>query len=114
MAGLDAGALDRRIRIERAGMGDDGYNETEVWTPLATVWAQYLPARGREAREALGREATMPATFRIRWRADAPPIGPGDRLRFPADDDGRVFDIASVIEIGRREGLEITAVAGDG
>ncbi len=34
-------------------------------------------------------------------------IDPKDRVRF----EGRVYDIVGVKEIGRREGLEITAVA---
>src|SRR3546814_17452557 len=40
--------------------------------------------------------------------------GPADyRLRFPPTDDGRVFDIKSAVEIGRREGIEIVALASD-
>ncbi|MDE0878922.1 MAG: head-tail adaptor protein [Sphingomonas bacterium] len=111
---LNAGAIDRRVRIERAGADDNGYNEVDVWGELATVWAQYLPARGQEAREALGREATAPATFRVRWQRLLGDLGAGDRLVFPIGEGARVYDIKSVTEMGRREGLEIVAVAGDG
>ncbi len=113
MTMLDAGAMDRRIRIERPEMIDDGHQTRPGdWEPLATVWAHYLPARGQEAREMMGREATLPATFRVRWRASLADLGAGDRLRFPAP-SGAVFDIQSAVEIGRREGIEIVAVAGD-
>ena len=115
--GMDAGGMDRRIRIERSAEGDDGYNTTEVWETLVEVWASYRPSAGREAREALGREATLPATFRMRWSRVTAGLTAADRLyeiingaRF-----GPVFDIKSPpVEIGRREGIEIVALAGDG
>ncbi|RIA37479.1 head-tail adaptor [Hephaestia caeni] len=117
MGVLQAGKLDRRVRIEKRTLVDDGYNEVETWAALTTVWTQFIPGGGKEAREAIGRAATTPATFRIRWQsalADMIDNGPADyRLRFPAKDDGRVFDIKKTNEIGRREGIEIVAVASD-
>jgi head-tail adaptor len=111
---LDARKLDRRIRIERAAPADDGYNETQEWAPLADVWAQYIPSAGQEAREALGREATLPATFVIRWSPVSATIAAGDRLRFPAEADGQIYDIRSAVNVDRRQTIHITAVAGDG
>lgn len=113
--GLEAGKLDRRLRVEAAGAADDGFNMVEAWRELTTVWAQFLPQRGQEAREQLGREAQLLATFRIRWSSTTGPITPGGhRLRFPAAPDGQVWDIKSAVEIGRREGIEIVAVARQG
>lgn len=107
---LLAGKLDRRIRIERSQPSDNGYNETEAWEELATVWAQFIPSAGKEAREQLGREASLPASFRIRWSTMVKGVAPGGyRLRYPVD--GQAWDIKSVAEIGRREGLEIIALA---
>ena len=115
--GMAAGGMDRRIRIEGPVEVDDGYNVVERFEVISTVWASYRPSQGREAREALGQEATLPATFRLRWsRTMAVLLGPDGtryRVRFPAGDDGRVFDIKSAVEVGRREGIEIQAVAGD-
>lgn len=112
---LLAGRLDRRVRIESAAAGDDGYNETETWAPLATVWAHVIPTAGREAREQLGREAMLSSSFRIRYSPRVAAVkADGFRLRYPATDDGQVWDIKSVVEIGRREGLEIIAVARQG
>ncbi len=109
---IQAGKLDRRIRIERAAQVSDGGLGTKPgFTALATVSAQYLPQRGSEAREQLGREGKLLASFRIRWSTDVMSTGPGDRVVYPAADDGQVWDIQSVVEIGRREGLEIVAAA---
>jgi len=107
-----AGKLDRRVTIEKGGAADDGYNETEAWAPYVTVWAQFIPSAGKEAREQLGREAIMPASFRIRYSFDAALVEPGNyRLRYPAEPGGQLWDIKSVAEIDRRERLEIIAVA---
>src|SRR3546814_19760879 len=65
----------------------------------------------------MGQQATLPASFVMQYTPmldDVLVKGPADyRLRFPPTDDGRVFDIKSAIEIGRREGIEIVALASD-
>ena len=107
-----ASRMDRRIRIEHSAPSDDGFNETEVWATFATVPAQFIPAAGREAREQLGREATLLATFRIRWSTAVSVVAPGRyRLRYPAEDGGQVWDIKSAVELGRRVAIELVAVA---
>lgn len=109
---LAAGKLDRRVRIETATKADDGHNEVDAWGTLVTVWAQVIPTAGREAREQLGREVILSSSFRVRFSSTVSAVRPeGFRLRYPAADDGQVWDIKSVNEIGRREGLEIIAVA---
>lgn len=110
---MRAGALDRRIVIERALADDDGANETEIWVALRTVWAQFIPSAGKEARAALGQDALLPASFRIRWSSEVADVGPRDRVRYPAGAGGRVYDIKAVVEIGRREGIELITVARD-
>ena len=60
---MKAGKLDRLIRIEVLTLGDNGYGTAEEWAPFATVWAQYIPSAGKEAREQMGEAATLPATF---------------------------------------------------
>ncbi len=111
---MAAGKLDRRIRIERATAVDDGYQTRPgAWAELATVWAQFIPMSGKEAREQLGREATMPASFRIRWSSRTADVSPADRVRYPAGEAGRIYEIKAVNEIGRREGLELVTLASD-
>lgn len=110
MTGLAAGDLRDRVLIEKAAVGDDGLNTTEVWESHATVWTRFIPARGQEAREQLGREATLLATFTVRASSLTRPIvESGWRLRFPAVDGGQVWDIVSVVPTRERDGFEIVA-----
>lgn len=107
---MRAGRLDRRVRIETAAVGDDGYNETQVWTELATVPAQVIPSAGKEARGQLGRDERLTTSFRIRWSPTVAPLIAGSgthRLSY----EGQLWDILSSVEIGRREGIEIIATA---
>lgn len=108
------GSLDRRVRIEVETTTDDGYNEVKTWAELATVWAQVIHTAGQEARAQLGRDERLSASFRIRWSPKVAPMiaGAGShQLRYPAGEDGQVWNILSAIEIGRREGIEIIATA---
>src|SRR3546814_8508635 len=104
---MKAGRFDRHVRIEKRTMVDDDYNDVEKWDEWKTVPAQYIPSAGKEAREAMGQQATLPASFVMQYTPmldDVLVKGPADyRLRFPPTDDGRVFDIKSAVEIGRSE-----------
>lgn len=106
---MKVGRLDRRIVIERFTLVDDGMNEVEQFAELATVWASYTPAKGSERFELAGREAMVPVMFGIRWQPWSPQINPKDRIVY----NGQVFNLTAVTEIGRREGLELYATAGD-
>jgi len=111
-----AGKLDRRIRLEAATTtrGLDGH-PVRMWPPdggslLREVWAGVLPVRGQEGFAAQQFAAKAEVTFRIRY-----PYGlamfptPSEDLRIVYE--GRNYDIVSVTETGRREGLDITATA---
>lgn len=104
---LRAGDLNRRIQIERSIDVDNGYNTEIGWEEVASVWAQYLPGKGSERREAAVTQARVAASFRIRWSQTASTIGPRDRILF----DGRAYLIDSAVEIRRRETIEIVATA---
>jgi SPP1 family predicted phage head-tail adaptor len=104
---MRAGDLDRRITVERLQAGEpNDFNEVvEAWTVLATLWAKVAEERGREflaSESQIVGEAK--AVFTIRYRAD---LRVTDRLRH----SGRIWNIRSIREIGRREGLEIMATA---
>jgi SPP1 family predicted phage head-tail adaptor len=104
---MQAGKLDRRVTIERATMADDGFGQAPTWAELATVWASKRDVSDAE-RFASGEVAAQITTrFRIRWSSVVAGIDPRDRLIC----EGRTYDIVAVKEIGRREGLEITAAA---
>lgn len=115
--GLDAGRLDRRIRIERDGLPvhDGLQNVAGAPSVFAERWASVRPGGGRERFASAENAATAPMVFWLRWDRTLDPSAPGgvgtaDRIRYPARDDGQLYDIKSAVEIGRREGIEIAAV----
>lgn len=96
-----AGDLDRRISIERKTLIDNGYEETEAWAPVATLWASYSAISDGERFSAGADRADITARFRVRYRAD---ITTKDRVSYA----GQSFDIVAVKEVGRRQFTEIT------
>lgn len=105
---LAAGKMDRRIVLERFTETRDDYNElVKTWAALATRWASYEPLSDGEKFSASETAANASARFVIRHSSAVADLNPKDRLVF-----GSVtYEIVRVKEIGRREGLEITAGA---
>lgn len=101
--------LDRRIRLERATVTQDpGSGENvEAWAELATVWASRRRASARETLAAAEISAEVTDVFEIRWDSLWSSLNPTDRIVF----EERIYDIATVDEIGRREGWRIAASA---
>lgn len=106
---MRAGSLDRTVTIMRQGAAvDDGYTMTPgAWAALATRKAQRIVSRGREVFENQGIDALVPMTFVFRDDSVTRTIAVTDRLSF----DGKVYDLKSVNEIGRRRGIECVGVA---
>lgn len=104
-----ASRLDRRITIQRAVADDNGVEETIVWQDWMTVWAAYMPVKGVERFELLGREQSAPATFEIRWQREIAAASTSMRIVF----DGRAYDVKSVFEVGRHVSLRIDTIRGD-
>lgn len=103
---MRAGDLDRRVTIQQRTLATNEYGEAvETWSPVATVWAQVQPLRGQERFAAQQHDARVDTRFRLRWRTG---IGPATHRLQHGDD---VYEITAVLEIGRREGLEILATA---
>lgn len=107
-----AGRMDRRITFQTFTESADGAGEpVKTWANLAsnpTVWAEVLPLaltnRGGgmevfDAEQILGLADTR---FRIRYRSD---ITVEMRIVYASVN----YDIESVSEIGRREGVDIVA-----
>ncbi|MFC3169421.1 head-tail adaptor protein [Paracoccus fontiphilus] len=103
---MRAGKLQARIQIERLQelVNDNGLVR-KVWLPILTTRAETKEAGTTEflLREIEGDKAR--AVFLIRWPAQ--PIGTSDRITHA----GKVWNITSLSEIGRRRGLEIRAEA---
>lgn len=107
---MRAGRLDRRIALLRAGTTTNEYgDEVEGFGLLRTVAASVKPAPGNERLANAENAATAPTVFTIRYSAAVADLNPRDRIEYPVG-SGRAFDIVSVVELGRRDGLQIAAV----
>lgn len=105
---MRAGRLDRRLTILVAREDRNSSNELiETWAELTTVAASYNPVSDGERTRAQETAAVADARFQIRYARAVEDVTPKYRLRF----EGRVFNIIGVKEIGRREGIEISAQA---
>lgn len=97
--------MDRRIRIERATEVDDDFGgKTKTWALLIEVWAQVDFGTGNEARTDMEVKAEQRRTFKIRWLEG---LTVTDRVVY----ESRNWEILDVAELGRRDGLEIAAIA---
>jgi SPP1 family predicted phage head-tail adaptor len=102
---MRAGALDRRLTIQRATTTPNAFNEPVAsWTDVATVWAQPRPNRGAERFAAQQIVGQGMMTFQIRYRTD---VRVTDRILY----QGRIWNVLDVREVGRRAITEIDAVA---
>lgn len=105
---MQAGKLDRRIRLERFTETRDKANApVKTWALLATRWASYEPMSDGEKFRASETAANASARFQIRWSQAVSDLNPKDRLIF----EGVTHEIIRVKELTRREGLEITTAA---
>lgn len=105
---LQSAKLDRRITLQRGTSTTDAAGTpVTTWADLATVWASRRRASARETLASAEVSAAITEVFEIRWDSAWSDLNPLDRLVF----EGRVYDIAGVAEIGRREGLRIDAAA---
>lgn len=106
---MDSKKLDRRIRLERATVTQDpgSGEEVKAWATLATVSASRRRASARETLAAAEVSGEVSDVFEIRYDSAWADLDVRDRLVF----EDRTYNIASVDEIGRREGLRIGASA---
>lgn len=102
------GKLDRRITIEARSVTEDSFGgEVEGWATAFTCYANYDPGSGGEQRVAAAQEqGQMPASFDVRHSTSTAAIRVQiHRISF----DGSKWDIESISEIGRRDGLRLIA-----
>lgn len=100
---MRAGQLDRRITIQSLVDTVDGTgSNVKTTTTLATVWAQKVDLRGTEALEAGKLEGRQISKFRIRFLT-------GVTTKHQISYSGQNYNIISIAEMGRREGLEFMA-----
>jgi SPP1 family predicted phage head-tail adaptor len=103
---MEAGPLDRRLTILRSTTATNDFGEEVVsWEPLTTVWASKQDIRDAERYAAQEVAAIITTRFRIRYSSLVAGMSPDDRVTC----EGIEYGVTAVKEIGRREGLEITA-----
>lgn len=108
---LQAGKLDKRVRIERSTVTrDTDYNtEVKTWVAHATVWAQVLdvlPSKSEAVQDAV-QTAERPSRVRMHYRDDITPDMRVVVLGHGAKPD-RVCEItAGPAELGSGEGIEL-------
>lgn len=109
MIGLRAGELDRRITLlQPQETGRDDWNNPIIGrVEIAKVWAKKTDVSDAERVRAQEVGATITTRFVIRYSSQVRNVDPTHLIAF----DGRIYDISAVKEVGRREGLEITATA---
>lgn len=98
-----AGRLNRLFTFQRKAVTKNATgNEEETYADLYTAWGSLQPFRGKETTE--GNEVVASRFYVIKCRYDSR-LKPKDRAVYNSNN----YDIASVTELGYREGLEIMA-----
>ncbi len=104
---MRAGRMDRYITIEEPTTILDTFGgDHTTWSEFAKCWAQRADVKARERFNADQIMAEEVATFRIRWREGIKPT-------FRILSENKIYLIVGLAELGRRAGLEITAIAQD-
>jgi len=105
---VEAGKRDRRLTLKQRSVSSNTLNESvEEFDTLATVWASKLDVSDAERVRSMQVGAEITTRFQILWSEAVSVIDPKDRCV----EAGREYEIVGVKEIGRREGIEITACA---
>lgn len=110
MPRFQAGEFDRRVTLHRVGIVENEHGDkVQGWSELATVWAAVRPSPGSERLASAEAAANAPTVVTIRWSSMIADLNPADRLEYPVG-TGQFFNIVSVVELGRRGGLQIAAI----
>lgn len=105
---MNAGALDRRLQFRRVTETNTGLGLEQTWANHGSaVWGSRKDISDGEKAAAGGVYAEVSARFVIRSSIFARGITPKDEFTC----DGRLWRIVGMKELGRRDYIELTAVA---
>lgn len=104
-----AGTLDRRVIFQRAVTSRNALNETVAggWDEVASVMAHRAPVRDAERVAGAGVNREVTDRFTTHWVQRLSILTAADQLVC----DGVAYRIVGIKELGRREGLEFSALA---
>lgn len=104
---MQAGKLDRRVRLLRHSAGSKGAlgEKASTWTPAETLWASRQDVSDAEAVRASAVGRALSVRFVVRSSTVTRAITSLDRLLH----EGRTYEIVGIKEVGRRDGIEISA-----
>lgn len=103
---LESGKLDRLVTFERVTETVAASGAvSRVWTPFMAVRAEVRELRADEVTTGFGEGDRHAVVIVTRWHPN--PITTGDRVTVA----GRSYDIRQIVELGRRGGWKLSAVA---
>jgi len=106
MMATRSGKMDRLITIQSKTTEKDEYGEEiETWDTHAKVWAMRRDLRGNEFYAAQQLNAEINTVFKTRYVSGIAPDS--HRIVY----DGLTYNILAVVELGRREALELMVKA---
>lgn len=105
---LRSGDLDRRVTLMSPEVTkDDLGGEVTTWREVATVWASKTDVSDAERVTAAQVGTQISSRFKVRWSQTTRAVAENWRVRC----DGLLYSVVHGKEIGRREGVEISAHA---
>lgn len=105
---MRAGPLDRTLTLRRRTVETDALGEeVETFVDLADARASKTDISDAEKVRAQQVGAEITTRFQVRWSVNWSDMNPKDRVAC----DGREYEVVACKELGRREGIEITACA---
>lgn len=103
---MRSGPADRLITIQSKTVEKDEYGEEiETWTEVKKIWAMRRDLRGKEFYAAQQLNAEINTVFKTRYVSGITPDS--HRVVY----DGLTYNILAVVELGRREALELMVKA---
>ena len=96
-----AGQLDHLVIIEQLTETISATGgHTETWAEFAKAWAGKRDLRGREFFQAQAVQSEIGTAFRIRWCSAI-------TTKMRVNDDGDLYGIEAIVEVGRREWIDL-------
>jgi SPP1 family predicted phage head-tail adaptor len=102
---MRAGLLSKRVTIQQFSESQNDYGEpVKSWTTYVTRWAKITDVSGREEFSNFQTVSSVLTLFRVRYKS-------GITTKMRISHNSNYYNILSVKEIGRQEGIDLLAEA---